>query len=57
MSEKEDLNKKAEELDNIYQEYLNKLNKLSQRQALLIKDFVKTIETKKIKEMRKQLNN
>lgn len=57
MSEKEDLNKKAKELDNIYQEYLKKLNKLSQKQALLIKDFVKTIETKKIKEIRKQLNN
>lgn len=57
MTEKDNLNKKAKELDNIYQEYSNKLNKLSQKQTSLIKDFAKTIETKKIKEIRKQLNN
>jgi hypothetical protein len=56
MSEKEDLNKKAKELDDIYRDYLNKLNKLSQKQVSLIKDFIKTVEAKKLEDIRKQIN-
>jgi len=52
-----ELNKKAKKIDDIYQFYLNNLEKLQQKQQKLISDFIKMIEAEKIKQITKSLNS
>jgi len=56
ISQKE-LQQKAKKIEAIYAEYLAKLNKLKIKQNTIINQFIKELEQKKIKEIRKTLSN
>ena len=53
---KKEIQKKANEIEAIYSEYLAKLNELKKKQTTIINQFMKELEQKKMEEIRKTLN-
>jgi len=52
---KEELRKRAREIDTLYQEYLGKLNGLKTQQNKIIKKFINKLEKKKLDDIRRVL--
>ncbi len=52
---KEELRKRAREIDTLYQEYLGKLNGLKAQQNKIIKEFITKLEKKKLDDIRRVL--
>ncbi len=51
----EALQKKAKDIEALYQKYLSDLQALKKKQDRVIEDFAKALETKKMKKIRKEL--
>jgi F0F1-type ATP synthase membrane subunit b/b' len=47
--------KKSEQIEAIYNEYLAKLNELKKEQAKIVDNFIKEIEQKKLDKIRREL--
>lgn len=51
----ESLREKARKVDAIYRKYLDEFMKLKKKQDAIIENFIKALEDKKIKKIRKDL--
>lgn len=52
---KQEIQKRVNQVESIYQEYLAELNKLQQKQNEVIRQFVKELEQRKMEEIKKIL--
>ncbi len=52
---KKEVREKVKAINDIYQGYLTKLNKLKKHQANIIDGFIKELEQRRIEEIRKTL--
>lgn len=51
----ESLRQRAQKVDAIYKKYLDELMRLKKKQDAVIDNFIKALESKKIKKIRKDL--
>ncbi|MFZ2970040.1 MAG: hypothetical protein WA063_02745 [Minisyncoccia bacterium] len=52
---KDEIQRRAGRVEDIYQEYFSKLNELKKKQNEIIDQFIEEMEQKKIEEVRKTL--
>lgn len=52
---KEEIKKRVEAIEAIYQEYMTRLNELKKKQTEIIEKFIKELEQRRIEEIKKTL--
>lgn len=55
--DKDEIKKRSEEIEKIYQEYMGKVNDLKKEQDKILEDFLHELEKAKMEEVRNKLKN
>jgi hypothetical protein len=53
----EEIKKRAEEIEKIYQEYMEKMSELKKEQDKILQDFLQELEKAKMEEIRSKLTS